>query len=283
MKKIHRLIESIVDSNPSITLKDIKRILIDENNVEPSKSTIDRILKTIGVTLKSSYKLLDRVNYQQTIELRSIYSNYFLDNKPRDNKKIIFLDESGFDLHLRRNKARSKRGQRASVIVPTVRGRNVTLILAANRARVIHHKIISNTTCNGEKFMEFMRRLLGIIRLDEKLHGSWIVMDNSRIHKVEGVREICDQYGCKLLFLSPYSFMLNPVANIFSKMKSYVRNQLSAPKENENLEETIKNGIRCITSDDLRDYFDNIEMIAYKTAFGIPYTVREKRIGHPQF
>ncbi|KAI5151670.1 hypothetical protein ENBRE01_2300 [Enteropsectra breve] len=52
-------------------------------------------------------------------------------------------------------------------------------------------------------------------------------MDNARIHKVECVRSIIEAAGHRLKFLSPYSYMLNPVVNIFSKTKSLIRSQLA--------------------------------------------------------
>ena len=44
-------------------------------------------------------------------------------------KKCIFIDESGFNLHLHRSMARSKIGSRAKIVLPTIRGRNVSLVV----------------------------------------------------------------------------------------------------------------------------------------------------------
>lgn len=77
------------------------------------------------ITLKDSRKILDRVNSENTSQLRFEYASFFLENAPEDKNKCIFIDESGFNLHLCRSKARYRAGQRAYVTIPAVRGRNV--------------------------------------------------------------------------------------------------------------------------------------------------------------
>jgi transposase len=264
--EILRMIDDIVDSNPVITLKDIHKVLSERNNINISKSTVDNALKALKVTLKNSSKILDKVNAGETIEMKSVFSSYFLDNSPRDRRKLIFIDESGFNLHLRRSKARSKKGKRAQVVIPTVRGRNITLLLAANKESIIHFKLISDRTCNGSVFGEFISELFEIISSREDLHGSWVIMDNARIHKIEDVRNTCEQFCCRLQFLSPYSFMLNPVENIFSKIKGFVRDQLSAARNGDRLMDIIRSGILTITRSDLNGYFEYIMENIYKAA-----------------
>jgi transposase len=169
---ILRIIDGIVSTNPGITLKGICGLLEGSHGIVISKSTVDRALKTLKVTLKTSCKVLDRVNSEDTIEKRYAYASHFIESAPRDGRKLIFVDESGFNLHLRRNKARSKKGERAPVVIPTVRGRNVSLILAANRDEVLHYKIIDDSTCNGNIFEGFVNELFENISRRVELHGS---------------------------------------------------------------------------------------------------------------
>ena len=99
-----------------------------------------------------SYKQLDRVNSEESIQRRVTYARFFTNNAPLNRDNCIFIDESGFNLHLRRSKARSRVVTRANIIVPTVRGKNTTVIVVANQRGIIHFKIISNGTFNAEKF-----------------------------------------------------------------------------------------------------------------------------------
>ena len=177
---------------------------------------------------------------------------------PRNRNLLMFVDDSGFNLNLRRSKARSKRGKKAPVVIPAVRGRNMTLIIAANCEEVIYQKVISDSTCNSDVFKLFLQELFAIIESRNDLHNSWVVMDNARIHKVEAVQNVCNQFGCSLQFLSPYSYMLNPVENAFSKIKNVVRNRLSATNPSERLDEIIYSGTLSITREDLNGYFEHM-------------------------
>lgn len=105
-------IEQIVEENSCTTLKTIREKISETEHVELSISSIRNSLSTI--------------------EDRKIYALHFSRNAPQLRQKIIFIDESGFNCHLRRTKARSKINTPARVIVPTVRGRNVSLIAAIN-------------------------------------------------------------------------------------------------------------------------------------------------------
>jgi transposase len=48
-------------------------------------------------------------------------------------------------------------------------------------------------------------------------------MDNLRAHKVAGVREAIEAAGAVLLYLPPYSPDLNPIEQLFAKLKALLR------------------------------------------------------------
>ncbi len=50
-----------------------------------------------------------------------------------------------------------------------------------------------------------------------------VVMNNSSSHKVAGVREAIEKAGATILFLPPYSPDLNPIEEVFSKLKALLR------------------------------------------------------------
>ena len=54
---------------------------------------------------------------------------------------------------------------------------------------------------NGEDFLKFVQE-----ELAPKLwKGAVVVMDNLRVHKVEGVEEMIEAVGARVVYLSPYS------------------------------------------------------------------------------
>ena len=56
-------------------------------------------------------------------------------------------------------------------------------------------------------------------------------MDNLGSHKVKEVREAIRNAGARLLFLPPYSPDLNPIEQVFSKLKHRMRKARSRCRE----------------------------------------------------
>ena len=61
------------------------------------------------------------------------------------------------------------------------------------------------------------------------LCGKWpepksvLVMDNASFHHSERIEQMCDEAGVKLVYLPPYSLKLNPIEEIFAKLKAFIR------------------------------------------------------------
>lgn len=257
-EEIKSYIEILIEWTPSITLGQIKAKIESAYNVTLSISSIFYTINDLRITLKDSRKILERVNAEDTIQRRFEYASFFLENAPEDKNKCIFIDESGFNLHLRRRKARSRVGERASLTIPAVRGRNVSLIIAANQTEVIHYEIITEGTVNTLIFKRFLDNLLEKLQTNIYYDNSWLIMDNARIHHTEIVREVFQNQNYVLHFLSPYSFMLNPVENIFSKIKAIVRRILSNNENAITLSGAITEGVNSITPADCSGYMVNM-------------------------
>ena len=52
-------------------------------------------------------------------------------------------------------------------------------------------------------------------------------VDNARIHHANIITDFLNRENINIVFLSPYSYMLNPIEYSFSKIKSVVRRELS--------------------------------------------------------
>ncbi|PTQ10697.1 IS630 family transposase, partial [Sphingomonas oleivorans] len=53
--------------------------------------------------------------------------------------------------------------------------------------------------------------------------GDVVIMDNLGSHKGEAVRRAIRSTGARLLFLPPYSPDLNPIEQVFAKLKTLLR------------------------------------------------------------
>jgi len=252
-------IEGIIERNACITLKNISNKILENKNVHLSATSINNALKRLRITLKSATMNLDRLNAPSTIHQRKEYALNFSLNAPVIRENIVFIDESGFNHHLRRNKARSKRNTEAHVIIPTVRGRNVSLIGAMNLHGIIHKKIITNCNVNASIFIQFLDELFQ--KLDEaNITGAWLVLDNCTIHKTQEVQEKVRSTSHTIIYLPPYSPMLNPIEKVFSKTKMFARNLLAESGGHSNLVEVIQLSLATITQNDCNNYYVDMTM-----------------------
>ncbi|NBK78697.1 transposase, partial [bacterium D16-76] len=70
-----------------------------------------------------------------------------------------------------------------------------------------------------EKFLDYLKNTL-IPTLHE---GDIVIMDNMRTHHVKEVQTLLQGAGMKLLYLPAYSPDLNPIENMWSKIKAILR------------------------------------------------------------
>lgn len=112
-------------------------------------------------------------------------------------KNLIFWDVMGVLLGIMRPRARSKKGERSYDIKPFYRGSRVTVVGAISNKRVIAMKTMGKSM-NGEDFQKFVQEEL-VPKLGK---GAVLVMDNLKAHKVEGVEEMIEAVGAKVVYLS---------------------------------------------------------------------------------
>lgn len=82
-------------------------------------------------------------------------------------------------------------------------------------------------------------------------------MDNLCAHKTKKVRELVEEAGCELLYVPPYSPDLNPIEQVFAKLKALLRRE--APRSRDALWRSIS---------ELLDRFSPTECQNYITAAG---------------
>lgn len=135
-----------------------------------------------------------------------------------DISKLVFLDESGVNTNMSRLYARAEGGTRANDAVPLNTGVSTTILSSVRISGETIHTTFSGAV-NGERFKEYLRDFLA-----GSLHtGDIVIMDNLRSHKVAGVAELIEATGAMILYLPPYSPDLNPIEQMWSKVKAYLR------------------------------------------------------------
>jgi len=163
-------------------------------------------------------------------------------------KDLIFLDETGVNLTMVRTYARALEGQRAYGERPYHHRENITLIGAIGLSGWLGAMTLNGGT-NGDIFRFFIENIL----VPNLWEGACVVMDNLPAHKVTGIRELIEQKGARLVYLSPYSPDFNPIENCWSKVKEFLRSV--AARSREALDEAIANALDAIVSKDIQNYF----------------------------
>jgi transposase len=111
-----------------------------------------------------------------------------------------------------------ERGKRLVGKVPHGHWQTMTFIAALRHDRIAAPCVIDGPI-NGEYFLAYVTQNL-VPTLEP---GDIVIMDNLGSHKGQAVRKAIRSVGARLLFLPPYSPDLNPIEQVFAKLKLLLR------------------------------------------------------------
>ena len=82
---------------------------------------------------------------------------------------------------------------------------------------------------------------------------SVLVMDNMKSHHAKAIKQLLEEAKVRYAFLPPYSPDLNPIENLWSKVKALLRK--FKPGNLETLPDAIQRAIRAVTPSDCSGWF----------------------------
>ena len=135
-----------------------------------------------------------------------------------DPRRLVFIDETWAKTNMTRTHGRCPRGQRLHAKVPHGHWKTLTF-LAALRADKITAPCVMDGPINGRSFRAYVEQFL----VPTLQPGDVVILDNLGSHKGQAVREAIRKAGAKLFFLPPYSPDLNPIEQVFAKLKALLR------------------------------------------------------------
>ena len=94
-----------------------------------------------------------------------------------------------------------------------------TTFIAALRHDRVTAPFVLEGAMNGEMFKAYVERVLA----PTLRRGDIVFMDNVSVHKVAGIREAIEARGATVVYLPPYSPDLNPIEQVFAKLKAILR------------------------------------------------------------
>jgi len=86
--------------------------------------------------------------------------------------------------------------------------------------------------------------------------GDIVMMDNLASHKVAGVRQAIEAAGAKLRYLPAYSPDLNPIEQLFAKLKALLRK--AAARTIETLIAAIADALTKVSPHECANYLANL-------------------------
>ena len=154
----------------------------------------------------------------------------------------------GLKTNLTRLRGWAKGGDRLVEAIPGGKWHTNTLVqaIALDGTRAA---MVLDGPINGNSFAGFCEWLLV-----PSLHpGDLVVMDNLSSHRSARAIEAIEAVGARVVYLPPYSPDLNPIENIFSKVKQLIRT--IRPRTFRQIIQAAKQALLKITLDDLEAVF----------------------------
>jgi transposase len=167
-----------------------------------------------------------------------------------DPTRLVFIDETWAKTNMTRTHGRSLRGTRLIAHAPQGRWRTLTF-LAALRCGRIDAPCVIDGPINGQSFLAYVEQIL----VPTLRPGDIVIIDNLGSHKGKAVRQAIRAAGAKLFFLPPYSPDLNPIEQVFAKLKALLRK--AAERSVEATWKRIGALLQCFTPAECANYLRN--------------------------
>ncbi len=142
------------------------------------------------------------------------------------------------------------RGKRLIGRAPHGQWRTQTF-LAGLRCDRIEAPCVIDGPINGQSFRAYVEQFL----VPTLRPGDVVIMDNLGSHKGKAVRKAIRAVGARLLFLPPYSPDLNPIEQVFAKLKHLLR--LAQARKTDDLWRRIGKLLDNFTPQECQNYLVN--------------------------
>jgi transposase len=163
---------------------------------------------------------------------------------------LVFLDETWTKTNMARLHGRSARGERVIGRVPRGHWQTTTFLAGLRYDRIVAPLVLDGAI-DGTTFLAWVEQFLAPT-LDV---GDIVVADNLGSHKVAGVRAAIEARGASIRFLPSYSPDLNPIEQLFAKLKALIR--ALAPRSREALFQAIGYALEQVSPSECANYLAN--------------------------
>lgn len=135
-----------------------------------------------------------------------------------DPSRLVFIDETWTKTNMAPLRGWAPRGERLLAKVTNGHWKTMTFLAALRHDRIDAPWLLDGPI-NGERFRIYIEKvLLPTLKPDDI-----VVVDNLSSHKSKAVRQTIRGARARLLFLPKYSPDLNPIEQVFAKLKHLLR------------------------------------------------------------
>ena len=240
------LVKELVAEQPDRTLAELRDRLAKEQ-VAVSQSAISRFLHHINLTFK---KKSVHAAEQDRPDVAAARRALWKQQQTLDLKRLVFIDETGATTKMTRLYGRAPRGQRLVDKVPHGHWKTTTFICGLRYNRVTAPFVLDGPM-DGPHFLAYVQQILA----PTLKKGEIVFLDNVSTHKVDGVEEAIKARGACAVFLPAYSPDLNPIEQLFARLKSFLR-KIKA-RTVEKLWSAITSFLKEVSKDECRAYLAN--------------------------
>lgn len=167
-----------------------------------------------------------------------------------DLTKLVFLDETGASTDMIRLDGRAKGGERCFADAPGGHWKTMTFI-AGLRCDGITAPWCLDGAMNGTAFLTYVETQL----CPTLKPGDIVIADHLSSHQVAGVEDLLEARGARILYLPPYSPDLNPIEQLFAKLKTFLRKAMA--RSFDALVEAIDKALDLFSNQECQNYFRN--------------------------
>jgi len=175
-----------------------------------------------------------------------------------DPQRLVFIDETWTKTNMAPLRGWGRRGDRVKAKAPFGHWNTMTFLAALRHDR-IDAPWVFDGPINAEIFRTYVEKVLV-----PTLHpGDIVILDNLGSHKAPAIRAAIRAAGARLCFLPPYSPDLNPIEQVFAKLKHLLRK--AATRSKETLWRKIGDLLAQFTRQECANYLTNSGYASVKT------------------
>jgi transposase len=165
-------------------------------------------------------------------------------------ERLVFIDETWTRTDMEPLRGWALRGQRLTAKVPYGHWKTMTFIAALRHDRIEAPWMLDGPI-NAAAFQTYVEKAL----LPALKPGDLVIMDNLGSHRGAAVRKAIRSARAKLILLPKYSPDLNPIEQVFAKLKHLLRK--AAARTIETLVAAVGQLLDTYTPQECANYFAN--------------------------